>query len=278
MLIRWICIERLRVPYWVGSAGLSVDNGDLSYRHNPFAAYYGSGLRKAFQRCPTPGSTKKLATAPSTTAATAFGFQFVPAHVVRAQGGAKPPSAKIRIAAIGCGGRGSGAAENVLHAAKGVEIVALGDFDRDGDVDLLLTTNNGPAVLLRNDQLAGNKSVRDTGLALFNTERTAVEEYWFDVSGTNFPKEFPLPTAKTVTAAELNGSLASTLVIDLDTSLRYRDGHVPGAWFAVRAGLGKTIAEIAKQWDKDAITTIIDMIRAAGPGIGIIGTSDNRGH
>jgi len=43
-----------------------VDNGDLSYRHNPFAAYYGSGLRKAFQRCPTPGSEKKLATAPST--------------------------------------------------------------------------------------------------------------------------------------------------------------------------------------------------------------------
>ena len=31
----------------------------------------------------------------------------------------------------------------------------------------------------------------------------------------------------------------STLVIDLDTSLRYRDGHVPGAWFAVRAGLAQ---------------------------------------
>ena len=37
------------------------------------------------------------------------------------------------------------------------------------------------------------------------------------------------------------------LVIDLDTSLRYRDGHVPGAWFAVRAGLGKTIADMRKQ-------------------------------
>ena len=66
-------------------------------------------------------------------------------------------------------------------------------------------------------------------------------------SEPRFPKGFPLPTAKTVTAAELNGSLASTLVIDLDTSLRYRDGHVPGAWFAVRAGLGKTIAEMLKQ-------------------------------
>jgi len=38
--------------------------------------------------------------------------------------------------------------------------VAYGDFDRDGDVDLLLTTNNGPAVLFRNDQLSGNHSVR----------------------------------------------------------------------------------------------------------------------
>lgn len=40
-------------------------------------------------------------------------------------------------------------------------------------------------------EATGNTSVRDTGVALFNTERTAVEEYWFDVSGTNFPKEFP---------------------------------------------------------------------------------------
>jgi hypothetical protein len=38
--------------------------------------------------------------------------------------------------------------------------LACGDFDRDGDVDLLMTTNNGPARLLRNDQLAGNRSVR----------------------------------------------------------------------------------------------------------------------
>jgi enediyne biosynthesis protein E4 len=38
--------------------------------------------------------------------------------------------------------------------------LACGDFDRDGDLDLLMTTNNGPAVLFRNDQLAGNRSVR----------------------------------------------------------------------------------------------------------------------
>jgi len=38
--------------------------------------------------------------------------------------------------------------------------VACGDFDRDGDVDLLITTNNGPAYLYRNDQNAGNRSIR----------------------------------------------------------------------------------------------------------------------
>ena len=38
--------------------------------------------------------------------------------------------------------------------------LAYGDFDRDGDLDILLTTNNGPAALFRNDQLAGNRSIR----------------------------------------------------------------------------------------------------------------------
>jgi hypothetical protein len=38
--------------------------------------------------------------------------------------------------------------------------LAYGDFDRDGDVDVLMTTNNGPAYLFRNDQLAGNRSIR----------------------------------------------------------------------------------------------------------------------
>ena len=38
--------------------------------------------------------------------------------------------------------------------------LACGDFDRDGDLDLLLTTNNGPAYLFRNDQLVRNQSIR----------------------------------------------------------------------------------------------------------------------
>ncbi len=40
-------------------------------------------------------------------------------------------------------------------------------------------------------EITGNAKLRDTGVFLYNTERTAVEEYWFDVSETNFPKDFP---------------------------------------------------------------------------------------
>ncbi|MGE5150453.1 MAG: rhodanese-like domain-containing protein [Rhodospirillaceae bacterium] len=62
-----------------------------------------------------------------------------------------------------------------------------------------------------------------------------------------FPKGFAVPKPATVSPAELNAALKTTLVIDLDTSLRYRDGHVPGAWFAVRAGLAKSIPEMTKK-------------------------------
>src|SRR5262249_12706008 len=37
--------------------------------------------------------------------------------------------------------------------------LACGDFDNDGDVDLLMTTNQGPALLYRNDVLNGNRSL-----------------------------------------------------------------------------------------------------------------------
>jgi predicted dehydrogenase len=40
-------------------------------------------------------------------------------------------SDEMRVGVIGCGGRGSGAAEDVLNSAKGVKIVALGDVFKD---------------------------------------------------------------------------------------------------------------------------------------------------
>jgi hypothetical protein len=50
-----------------------------------------------------------------------------------------------------------GAGFSVPRVGRGL---ACGDFDRDGDVDLVMTTNNGPATLFRNDGRGGNRSLR----------------------------------------------------------------------------------------------------------------------
>lgn len=51
----------------------------------------------------------------------------------------------------------AGAAFSQPKVGRGL---CYGDFDRDGDVDLLMTTNNSFAHLFRNDQLSGNRSIR----------------------------------------------------------------------------------------------------------------------
>jgi hypothetical protein len=45
-------------------------------------------------------------------------------------------------------------------APKVARGLACGDFDGDGNVDVLMTTNNGPAVLFRNDGVPGHRSMR----------------------------------------------------------------------------------------------------------------------
>ena len=54
-------------------------------------------------------------------------------------------------------GRDVGGGFNLPKVGRGL---AYGDFDRDGDTDILMTTNHGPAYLFRNDQLSGNQSIR----------------------------------------------------------------------------------------------------------------------
>ena len=47
----------------------------------------------------------------------------------------------------------------------------------------------------------------------------------------------PPPAVDTLTAEDLNAALAAgtVTVVDLQPSLAYREGHIPGAWFLVRA-------------------------------------------
>ncbi len=51
----------------------------------------------------------------------------------------------------------AGAAFSSPKVARGA---ACGDFDRDGDLDILITTNHGPAYLYRTDVTNGNRSIR----------------------------------------------------------------------------------------------------------------------
>lgn len=60
----------------------------------------------------------------------------------------------VRIALVGCGGRGTGAARNVLASAKGVRIVAMGDTfkDRLDESKKALTDKVGPAFQIAEDR------------------------------------------------------------------------------------------------------------------------------
>lgn len=57
-------------------------------------------------------------------------------------------------------GRFADAASGSFASPKVARGLAVGDFNRDGVPDLLITTNQGPAYLYRNDQLANNRSLR----------------------------------------------------------------------------------------------------------------------
>ena len=81
--------------------------------------------------------------------------------------------------------------------------LAFADFDRDGDLDLLLTTNNGPAYLFRNDQQTGNHSIRfrlrgtqsnrDAIGALVRIEYGGISRLGMVKSGSSYLSQSELP-------------------------------------------------------------------------------------
>jgi hypothetical protein len=93
--------------------------------------------------------------------------------------------------------------ENVsaqMGAAFSRPIVARGaafaDFDRDGDLDILISTNHGPAYLFRNDggnrnhwlnvRLAGTKSNRDGIGAVVRVQSAAGKQWNMVRSGSSY--------------------------------------------------------------------------------------------
>jgi myo-inositol 2-dehydrogenase / D-chiro-inositol 1-dehydrogenase len=70
----------------------------------------------------------KTATAAAVGTTVASGLDLIP-------GAYAAGSDEIRVGVIGCGGRGSGAMRNVLQAAKGVRIVAMGDAFQDRAIE-----------------------------------------------------------------------------------------------------------------------------------------------
>ncbi|HLH38435.1 MAG TPA: CRTAC1 family protein [Bryobacteraceae bacterium] len=93
---------------------------------------------------------------------------------------------------------GGGKFENI--AAFNEPMVARGaayaDFDRDGDLDILVSTNNGPAHLFRNDggnrnhwitlRLAGTKSNRDGIGAVIHLESASGKQWSMVRSGSSY--------------------------------------------------------------------------------------------
>ena len=112
---------------------------------------------------------------------------------------------------------GSGAALQEAMVARGA---AYGDYDGDGDPDLLITTNNGPARLLRNDggershrlrlKFVGSKSNRDAIGTFARVTSAAGTSPWQMVktgssylSQSEMPLTFGLGTANAVTKIDV---------------------------------------------------------------------------
>ena len=109
-----------------------------------------------------------------------------------------------------------GADFNVPQVARGA---AYGDYDRDGDLDILITNNHGPARLLRNDggnrnrwitiDTVGVKANRDGIGAIVRVESAAGRQWQMVRSGSSYCSQsdltitFGLGSADTVTAIEV---------------------------------------------------------------------------
>ena len=108
---------------------------------------------------------------------------------------------------------------------------------------LVQATDTYAAVLGARIALVDDNAVRATMTASWLlqmgwTEVFVVENVVFDSLKSAFPES--APDCPTISVQNLNPN--SALVLDFGTSLQYREGHVPGAAFAIRSRLGNHLA------------------------------------
>jgi enediyne biosynthesis protein E4 len=131
-----------------------------------------------------------------------------------------------------------------LQAAMVARGAAYGDYDGDGDPDLLITVNNGAARLLRNDggersrrlrlQLAGTRGSRDAIGASARVTHAAGQSPWLMVktgssycSQSELPLTFGLAAAGSVSKIEVkwpDGRVESLAGVPADHSITVTEG------------------------------------------------------
>ncbi|HEX2112954.1 MAG TPA: rhodanese-like domain-containing protein [Alphaproteobacteria bacterium] len=127
----------------------------------------------------------------------------------------------------------------------------------------------GGQLVQSTDQYVGTRNARlvlidDDGVRARMTASWLVQMGWSDVfvldsafggqaleKGPERDEALGIENAKppTITVAALKEALDrdDVAVVDLETSLRYRDGHIPGAWWAVRSRLADALAKLPKK-------------------------------
>jgi enediyne biosynthesis protein E4 len=126
-----------------------------------------------------------------------------------------------------------GAAFNRPIVARGA---AYADFDRDGDLDVLISTNNGPAYLFRNDggnrnhwlsvRLAGTKSNRDGIGAVVRLQSASGKQWSMVRSGSSYCSQSDLALT-----FGLGQDTSAALEIEWPSGSKQQIGNVPADQF-----------------------------------------------